>query len=291
MANRSYLYAIDAVPAIDSSPSESRCIGISEFNGAIPIVFKLLLTGNPRACRSIIWKTPDEIALVGEYALGFQRLKEFLARIDLPAAQPLIQECLDFLEDNKHRRNYFLLECGEIFELTEEPLDQQNAKLLNEITDLDAEIDQALERVKATIVNGPRSEGLPPNLSAAAKELDAEVEGLFGGLLPIRSIKSTVSGLGIGPHRSTTASQAKDDASDSGKLWLLSLSLRSSTSPPPALVGFPVHAAILPQAVPSGGVGGRVGRRRACEARQRACRMGLTRFSVVLTGCPGMRPS
>jgi hypothetical protein len=184
MANRSYLYAIDAVPAIDSSPSESRCIGISEFNGAIPIVFKLLLTGNPRACRSIIWKTPDEIALVGEYALGFQRLKEFLARIDLPAAQPLIQECLDFLEDNKHRRNYFLLECGEIFELTEEPLDQQNAKLLNEITDLDAEIDQALERVKATIVNGPRSEGLPPNLSAAAKELDAEVEGLFGGLLP-----------------------------------------------------------------------------------------------------------
>jgi hypothetical protein len=184
MANRSYLYAIDVVPSADSPPSKSRCVGLSEFSSAIPIVFKLLLSGNPRTCRSIIWRTPDDIALVGEYAPGFRRLKEFLAQIDLPAAQPLIKECLRFLEDKRNRRKYFLLECGEVFDLTEEPIDQQNAELLNQIRNLDAEIQQALDLVKTSPVDQPIPKELPPDVVEATKDLGAEIENLFAGLLP-----------------------------------------------------------------------------------------------------------
>jgi hypothetical protein len=184
MANRSYLYAIDVVPSADSPPSKPRCVGISEFNWAIPIVFKLLVSGSPRTCRSIIWKTPDDIALVGEYTRGLRRLKEFLTQIDVPAAQPLIKECLEFLEDKRNRRKYFLLECGEVFGLTEEPIDQQNAGLLNEIRNLDAEIQQALDLVKARPISKPIPKELPPGVVTATKDLSAEIGNLFSGLLP-----------------------------------------------------------------------------------------------------------
>jgi hypothetical protein len=184
MANRSYLYATDIVPSEVSAPEKGQCIGISEFSWAIPIVFKLLLGGNPRTCRSIIWKEASNIAIVGEYSRGLERLKEFLARIELPAAQPLVQEALDFLQENKNRRNYFLLECGEIFDLTEEPIDQQNAKLLDEIKNLDAEIEETLDGLRTP----PATKAIPKDvmsyLLGEAKGLGAEVEELFGSLLP-----------------------------------------------------------------------------------------------------------
>jgi hypothetical protein len=75
MANRSYLYATNTVPGIDVIQSKRQIIGISEWNYDVPVVYKLLLSGNPRLCKSSIWDVPDLIAIVGDYSLGLERLK------------------------------------------------------------------------------------------------------------------------------------------------------------------------------------------------------------------------
>ncbi|MCW5233079.1 DUF7822 domain-containing protein [Verminephrobacter eiseniae] len=144
MANRSYLYASNVVPGPDVKAQAHTVAGISEWNYDIPIVYKLLLSGNPRPCRSFIWNTPHDIALVGGYAPGVERLTAFLNRIDLPAARPLIEETLGFLADAGNIKQYFILECGEIFEMGDDPMQVQNARLLEEIKNLDAAVEQVL---------------------------------------------------------------------------------------------------------------------------------------------------
>lgn len=70
---------------------------------------------------------PDDIALMADYAPGVERLKEFLNKIDLPTARPLVEEALQFLADECSINKYFVLECGEIFGMDDEPIQEQNA--------------------------------------------------------------------------------------------------------------------------------------------------------------------
>lgn len=140
MANRSYLYSADHLP---ESPewNERRVLnGIAEYGHEIPLAFKILLTGNPTAHRSSIWETPEKIAIAGDYALGRANLASYLNRISDPAARPLIEEALKFLNDPIHSRKYFILECGEIFDLTEGPLGAKNSALLEEIQEIGSNI-------------------------------------------------------------------------------------------------------------------------------------------------------
>ena len=69
MANRSYLYSSDVVPGYNET-GKKELIGISEWDYDIPLVYKLLLTGAPRMCKSSIWDVSDDIALVGDYLQG-----------------------------------------------------------------------------------------------------------------------------------------------------------------------------------------------------------------------------
>lgn len=149
MANRSYLYSTNTIPGPDVSPDERELTGISEQNYDIPLVYKILLSGNPRKCKSSIWDTPEDIAIVGNYDAGVERLSEFLDRICHPDAEPLKTEALDFLAMGTNRNNYFVLECGEIFDMEDEPLSEQTGRLLAEIQNLDAEMKSALSRVMA----------------------------------------------------------------------------------------------------------------------------------------------
>lgn len=119
MANRSYLYSTNIVPGPDAEAQGRKLIGISEYNYDIPIVFKLLLSGNPRTCPSSIWDCNDDIALLGDYDAGLANLEAFLAQIQTPAAQPLIAEALEFLRKPENHNPYFVLECGEIFEMSD----------------------------------------------------------------------------------------------------------------------------------------------------------------------------
>ena len=145
MANRSYLYSCNVIPGPDAVEQGRKLVGISEYRFDIPIVFKLLLSGSPRTCPSSIWDCDDDIALLGDYGAGLSRLEAFLAQIKTPAAQPLIEEALAFLRNPENQSTYFVLECGEIFEMSDPEPGAQNLQLLHSIQNLQPEIDAALQ--------------------------------------------------------------------------------------------------------------------------------------------------
>lgn len=79
MANRSYLYSTNVIPGSIDKVDDRTMIGIAEWDYEIPIVCKLLLSGNPKTCSSSLWANPEEIALIGDYATGVKKLEEFLS--------------------------------------------------------------------------------------------------------------------------------------------------------------------------------------------------------------------
>ena len=141
MADRSYLYSSDNPPESLEWSMKKALHGISEYRYDIPLAFKILLTGNPMACRSSIWETPDKIAITGNYSTGVENLAKYVGRISDPAALPLVDETFKFLNSSKRVRKHFILECGEIFDLTKGPLSEKNSALLAEIQGLSATID------------------------------------------------------------------------------------------------------------------------------------------------------
>lgn len=165
MANRSYLYSCNLIPSRSASAPDRQMTGISEWRYDIPIVFKVLVSGNPRKCPSSIWKVPEEIAIVGEYDQGLDRLLRFLEMIPFPEVAPLKDEARRFLTDRANRNHYFVLECGEVFEMEEAPLAEQNDRLLAEVQDIETLIDSALANL------------LPPPPATA------QADGLFSRLL------------------------------------------------------------------------------------------------------------
>lgn len=143
MANRSYLYSTNSVPPA-ADKSQRSIVGISEWNYDIPLVFKLLLSANPKKCRSLIWDVPDEIAVAGDYEEGVTRLFRVLDRISIPEIVPLRDEAREFLAAERNKGQYFVLECGEIFEMIDQPLTSQNDELLSEIRNIDGSAEETL---------------------------------------------------------------------------------------------------------------------------------------------------
>ncbi len=141
MANRSYLYSANTLPESPEWSAQKALHGISEYKYDIPLVFKILLTGNPAAYRSSIWETAEKIAIAGDYSRGLANLTKYLNRISDPAARPLVDEAIQFLSAPTHSRKRFILECGEIFDLTEGSLTEKNSALLAEIQEISANID------------------------------------------------------------------------------------------------------------------------------------------------------
>lgn len=136
MANRSYLYSVDELP-IAGAEQKPRVVGISEWNYDIPLAFRLLLSAHPRKCHSLIWDYPDEIAVAGDYEQGVARLLGYLDELNRPELAELREEARAFLTAAENKRQYFVLECGEIFEMDLEPLTAQNERLLSELLDLE----------------------------------------------------------------------------------------------------------------------------------------------------------
>jgi len=139
VANRSYLYTTDHLPESSEWEANKNLHSISEWGYDIPLVFKLLLTGNPLAVKSSIWGVSEKIALAGEFQIGLGVLEEYFAR--LPAeAEPLINEARSFLSKISNQRKYFILECGEIFDMEEGSLYEKNLSLIEEINELKSNI-------------------------------------------------------------------------------------------------------------------------------------------------------
>ncbi|MBD8389686.1 hypothetical protein [Dysgonomonas sp. BGC7] len=146
MANRSYLYSIDFDLSRQERSDSDKILSIAEWNYNIPIAFKLLLSVRPRKCPSLLWNYKHPIALVGDYEQGKERLYDFLddlAKQDM-YDHKYLQDCIklteDFLEREDRRQQYFFMECGEIFDMSSIPLEDQNEVLWQQISNIDDEI-------------------------------------------------------------------------------------------------------------------------------------------------------
>ncbi|MGJ7608047.1 DUF7822 domain-containing protein [Variovorax sp. LT1R20] len=149
MANRSYLFASPFVPGPDAAGNDPRQLkGLSECNYNIPLVYRLLVSADVQLCRSMIWTSLDEpTALAGRAGAGIDRLQQFLSRIDHPSVAPLRDQALDFLNSHADRNGYFVLECAEILDMSDEPLGEQAESLLKGVQNIDTEIEAAITRL------------------------------------------------------------------------------------------------------------------------------------------------
>lgn len=154
MANRSYLYTTNYLPESPEWEKVKDLHSISEWNYDIPIAFKLLLAGNPMAVKSSIWDVPEKIAIAGDFQAGLAALNNYLSRLP-PEAETLIAEAKSFLSKASNKRKYFVLECGEIFDMEEGPLETKNLALIEEIKSISKEID-ALTVPKAITPKAPQ---------------------------------------------------------------------------------------------------------------------------------------
>ena len=143
MANRSYLYSCDYVP--EGIEQKKALTGISEWNYDIPLVFKLLASGSPKLCKSSIWDMDEKIAIVSSYEEGVANLVSFLDKIDSDMTKSLAEEAKAFLRNEKNSSKYFVLECGEIFDMSGEDIFSQNEALLKDLKNIDQVVAQVID--------------------------------------------------------------------------------------------------------------------------------------------------
>lgn len=132
MANRSYLYAMDSLPE-PGQPTPSAP-GISEWNWDIPLVHKVLLSGQPQLHTSMIWDGAGVYAVAGDYAEGIANLEAFLSLVPHDEVTEPAAQALEWLRDPANAKQHFWLEAGEIFVMDEDrELKDQAEALLTEI--------------------------------------------------------------------------------------------------------------------------------------------------------------
>lgn len=166
MSNRAFIYSTD----LAGGPLGNRSFGdvlrrLGSHRGDYPIVYKLLLSGNPRICTSLAYE-PREPALLGDYEVGLARLRAFLARIDIAQAQPAIQAALAFLGAPENRRQFLVLETADIVGMGEQSPKKQLRALINEINDLEPELERIRDAFKAWTAPIPAAAPPQPGLLA-----------------------------------------------------------------------------------------------------------------------------
>ncbi|MGJ7573238.1 DUF7822 domain-containing protein [Variovorax sp. RB2P76] len=100
MANRSYLYSLSNRPSSYEDRPESIC-GLSEWAYDVPFMYRLLMSGEPQLCASLISDglgddAPDQktklFAISSNFDLGFERVKRFVDIVQhLPAPAPVAE--------------------------------------------------------------------------------------------------------------------------------------------------------------------------------------------------------
>lgn len=146
MANRTYLYVVN---------DKFNKIGdASEYPYGIPLSYKILLSEEVELRESMIFGTTDPIAYVGSFEKGMKKYHAFLEYLktlpetDVESIEAYQASTKAFFEnDRKGNWTYFLLEPGEIFDLTYDvdPLIEQGQYLFKEIRTLSSELDTILE--------------------------------------------------------------------------------------------------------------------------------------------------
>ena len=138
MANRSMVFASKSIPV--KGGEAPAVMGLSEYPYDVPFVFKLLASCAPVLCPSAIWTDADTpVAIAGDAKSGVARLKTIRAALapSSPNAED-INAALEFLtQDYLADFPFILLEPGEVFDMSDEPLADSMAALLSEIKSLD----------------------------------------------------------------------------------------------------------------------------------------------------------
>lgn len=135
MSNRAYLYSLNNRPQSYSDRPDTIS-GLSEFPYFIPFAYRVLMSGDPVLCASLLsegFDGEDEgsktklYAISSDFEKGMERLKKFIAVLR-PLIKPesylstSLDQTLDFLES--HRDSYLLLETIELD--TMEYADEEN---------------------------------------------------------------------------------------------------------------------------------------------------------------------
>lgn len=156
MSNRCYLYSLNALPR----ESGMTAIGLSEAENEIPLIYKILVSRNPKTTKSIIFESEENIAITADYEGGVRALEAFAQKLgdeDCEEESSKIFKIIDFLKDEQNAQKYIHIECGEIFEMAddfEEYADEMdflkamNERFLEEISQIDSLIDHAVAAVK-----------------------------------------------------------------------------------------------------------------------------------------------
>ncbi|MCO1336674.1 hypothetical protein MO867_20315 [Microbulbifer sp. OS29] len=126
MANRAYLYSLSNRPSTYADRPE--CLsGLSEWAYDVPFSYRVLMSGNPKLCASLISDgfeddAPEDktrlYAISSEFELGIARFKKFIEAVRPLAAETskylasMLDETLAFFEGNNPR--YLLLETTEL---------------------------------------------------------------------------------------------------------------------------------------------------------------------------------
>lgn len=181
MANRSYLYSLSNRPTSYADRPETIS-GLSEWAYFVPFSFRLLMSGDPQLCASLIsdgfdGEAPEKKtklhAISSDFDMGFTRLKKFftvlrsLAADTSPDLIALLDASVEFLE--AHRDRYLLLETIEL-----DCMSQTG----------EAELRGCVEKELANCLGvGAAVDALPENLAEAGKCLQEAAQRKRGGPL------------------------------------------------------------------------------------------------------------
>lgn len=145
MANRSYLFASNALPHPGwDAASRSRLRGISEHAYAVPLLYRLLVSVDSRAISSAIWNNEHPLAIAGQAQAGMERALQFLQQIQHPEIAGFRAEADAFLRQHIQPGNWLILESAEVLSMDDTALETQVQQLLGRMPQIDAECSQAL---------------------------------------------------------------------------------------------------------------------------------------------------
>ncbi|MCR5606514.1 MAG: hypothetical protein K6F69_06840 [Treponema sp.] len=139
--NRSYLYLLDALPDEDGV----NIVALSESEANIPLIYRILVSVNPKATQSILFGDKEKIAITADFAEGLKKLESYFSKLP-QKYKTKIEQVLEYLRNGKQQ--YIHLECAEIYEMEEGKLEEQNTALIAELSDIDKAIEKSLEQIK-----------------------------------------------------------------------------------------------------------------------------------------------
>jgi hypothetical protein len=158
MANRSYLYALGFDRTKGKREKGEKIFGLSEYPYSIPLSYKILVSQDSKNSHSNNWDYEHPIAIQGNFEKGRQKLVDFLSKLsnenifDKSELEKQISETKEFLD--KHKLENIILECGEIYEMGDEELEEQNRKLFEEeILKIDEKLEEAIADFKQEKIN------------------------------------------------------------------------------------------------------------------------------------------